>query len=180
MPLGPVPLTHKAIPLDALTLVGSFCAVRLVLPRQRAWVLWAMLLSMTAAHYFWPGVRKVQIGWAFEQDLIDLARAAADNGWRPPLNPRGGRSGRQRGGRRGDARGRAGRHRNPLASARSPSSSSRRRQALHVGIFAASGILFWEWAVLDLALARPGWCSGSVAARGGGRSAGGSSSSRCR
>lgn len=150
-------LTHKEPIFDGLTLLVCWLYLKTLFRRQRPWLFWLMLLSLIAAHYFIPGLRKVQIGWAFDEDMQHLAMAARDNGWFGWLSETGYQTVLTWIGRldvlfivgtlvlelgvivllwkRG------------LAILLLPALAS-----LHLGIFATSGIFFWEWVVLDTAV----------------------------
>ncbi len=158
VPLPMFALTHKEPLLDALNLFTCWLYIKTFEPRQRPWLLWMMLLSMMASHYFLPGYRKVTLNWAFEEDMRNLLLSARDNGWLAALPDATfgtiltllsqlnvafivGTLLIELGvivmlWRRGLAV--------PLLLGSA---------GLHLGIFATSGIFFWEWVLLDVVLA---------------------------
>lgn len=150
--------TDKRPIFDVLVVVEAALLVRLIAPRLRfTRTVLFIVLVLTAANYFRPGYAKVKIGWLAHEDLSLLFLAARDNGWLSGLSDD--------------------RVQSLVALLRAlwwPLGITtlilelgaffmlgRRWLAigllagcslLHVGIFAASGICFWKWVLLNSTL----------------------------
>ena len=149
--------TDKQPLFDLLNLCSCFLYVRVVAPSTSSSRYLFVSLCVMAAYYFYPGVRKIQIGWVRDERLQCLLLAARDNGW---LNWLGaeklqalvafiGRTNRillwsvmvvELGALV------------MLLNATLAVVLLAGAVIVHVGIFAVSGILFWKWIIVDLTL----------------------------
>jgi hypothetical protein len=156
-PLGDFSFTDKFAPLRVLLLfLGSFLWMAATGSRRtEAFVFTAGCL--VAAHYWIPGLEKLQLGWLAHGSLHHLTLAAWENGWLIGLDAAqiADLARRLAGGE-------------PLSMGFTIAAEAgallffwRRGVALallaawillHLGIYATSGIFFWKWILLDAGL----------------------------
>lgn len=149
--------TDKIPILEVMILFSVFLFLSALGIPLSAWSFAIVAFSIPAASYFYSGVEKVRLGWFEVNRLSYLFLAAHDNGWLHFLNPR--------------QLSRLARSldrlnlpfkaltlllelgvifalAHPLLAAAFLVGLA----GMHVGIFLASGICFWKWGVMDLAL----------------------------
>ncbi len=150
--------THKLPLFEALILFIGYLLVCRITGYRGAGPFLVAASASFAAHYFWSGAMKLPLRWLKHDDLGLLFIAAYDNGWCGSLSEeRALRTARRLKG--------ANRIIKPLTLALElgavvafldPALAALFCLGwclMHAGIFAASGIFFWMWMVLDLALA---------------------------
>jgi hypothetical protein len=156
-PLGGYSWTDKTAPLRVLLLFLASFLWLAATGGRRAEVFLFTACCLVAAHYWIPGLEKLQLGWLAHGRLHHLTLAAWENGWLVSLDPAEIASFA-----RTLARG------EPIAMAFTIAVEAgallflwRRGVALallaawallHAGIFATSGLCFWKWGLLDLGL----------------------------
>ncbi len=156
-PLGVFTWTDKRVVFDSLIVFSFFLPLRLVLGKVSSRPYIFVVLCMLAAWYYEAGLAKWQLDWHEHDELSFLLAVSTDNGWLPGLSEEALR-------RLVEVTAAL----NPLlvwvtlimefgaiavlAVRRSPPLFCICWAVLHVAIFAASGIFFWKWIVLNLAL----------------------------
>lgn len=159
-PTGLHSYTDKQPVFDMVNLFLAFLYLRLAVPKARIETLLTVALLLMAGHYFYPGAKKVLLLWPLHENLYYLVQATHDAGWLGFLEdddlPAIGRLIRWTGWillvytlivEVGAI---------AMLWRRWLAASLLAGQALlHMGIFAASGIFFWKWVLIDVALV--GW-----------------------
>ena len=158
-PVGAMNETHKLLPLNAIGvfLLALVTAALIRCPARSGRLLLTLLLVTFASHYWFPAVEKIGLKWTESPNRHHLVLGAFESGWMWWLSPASLDS---------------------FCGLLAPADyqvtlitlvaelgvilaflSPRLRSLalavtilLHLGIFALSGILFWEWIVFDLAL----------------------------
>jgi hypothetical protein len=142
---------------EVIWLFMACLLARLITRRFRFSLFVFLTLCLVGANYLAPGIEKLRFDWLASNDLTNIFRANRLNGWLACLTP-----------------GQADRLLAVLAVLNTPMLIFTlivelgallmllRRWlavallgsliALHLGIFVASGILFWKWIIIDLAL----------------------------
>jgi len=156
-PLRFYSFTDKQPLFDLLNLCSCFVYVRVLAPSLTPSRYLFLSLCVMGAYYVAPGVKKIRIGWIRDEQLQYLLLAARDNGWLNWLRAE------QLAAVVGFIR-----RANPLLVRLVMASEFGAllmllhprltvvlllmAVGLHAGIFAASGILFWKWMIVDLTL----------------------------
>lgn len=162
VPMDQFSWTDKRVLFDILGLFVSFLLARLFLPdsARRAFVIAAF--SLLAANYVGSGISKLQLGWIGRERLSFLFVAAFDNGWLRFL----GEEGMSRVASLHDLLNLPFLLATLVIEGGAILALVHRRVAavfcvlwiaLHLAIFASSGILFWKWIVLDAAFIPLAW-----------------------
>lgn len=158
VPLHRYSWTDKLVLFDILVLATSFALLRVILRKANSKVFITFAFSLLASHYFYSGIRKLELGWLSVDQLAYLFHAAYDNGWLQFI-------------------GAAGFDRvyaflelfnfpmlvfTLIVEAGAIVAFVHRRLAvafclgwfaMHGGIFLSSGIFFWKWMILDVCFA---------------------------
>lgn len=149
--------TDKHVIFDVLLLFSAALAHRLLGLGRTTSIFLHLTLCIVALHYLVPGIEKIRLGWVENNDLSNLFIASWDLGWLGFLSEE-----------------------NALRIGRMIHSMNptilvvtmvvelsvigimiHRRYAMavlcglalmHLGIFASSGIFFWKWIIMDMAL----------------------------
>ena len=156
-PLRLFSYTDKQPLFDLLNLFSCFVYVRVVAPSTSSSRYLFVSLCVMGAYYFASAVQKIRIGWVRDERLQYLLLAARDNGWLNWI-----------GAEKMQAVVAAIGRLNPillwfvmavelgallmLLNANVALILLAGAVILHVGILAASGILFWKWMIVDLTL----------------------------
>ena len=156
-PLQLFSYTDKQPLFDLLNLSVCFLYVRVVAPSTSPSRYLFLALCVMGAYCFAPGLKKIRIGWVRNEQLHRLLLTARDNGWLNWLSP--------------------GKLRAAVALTGSMNAMLlwfvlvvelgailmlwnaemavillAGAVIVHVGIFVASGILFWKWVIVELTL----------------------------
>ncbi|MBT8399725.1 MAG: hypothetical protein KJO98_04555, partial [Rhodothermia bacterium] len=156
-PLGGYSWAAHLLPRQVLLMVGSLLVVRVFLPRVETRSFLVVLCCLIAANYFWSGVDKLALNWLARDHIANLVPATHANGWLAQLREdqieqlaswlaivgwpmklfticaEVGAIGF-------------------FVSRRTPRLFLIGWSILHVGIFATTGICFWMWVAVDIAL----------------------------
>ena len=156
-PLRSFSYTDKQPLFDLLILGSCFVYVRVAAPSTSSSRYLFLSLCMMGAYYVAPAVAKIRIGWVRDEQLAYLFLAARDNGWLNWL-----------GAEKVQAVVAFIQRTNPillwlvmavelgallmLLNTNAAVIVLVGAAVVHVGVFVASGILFWKWMIVDLTL----------------------------